>query len=104
LIADFLEDYIGFVPGFYSLLILATVYLMLPMFRGAESIFRNILVPLAGLQEMLMRKDADNVKRAILRDVPEDRRAALMKEIGESFANDPIHTFVGTKGSYQSIV
>lgn len=77
---------------------------MLPMFRGAESIFRNILVPLAGLQEMLMRKDADNVKRAILREVPEDRRAALMKLIGESFANDPIHTSAGTKGSYQSIV
>jgi len=104
LIADFLEDYIGNFPGFYSLVILATVYLMLPMFRGAESIFRHILVPLAGLQEMLMKKDADNVKKAILREVPEDRRAALMKEIGKSFTNHKFEKSGGTKGSYQSIV
>ena len=47
-----------------------------------------------------MRKDADMVKKAILREIPEDRRAIIMKEIGESFANDP----VVKKGSYQSIV
>ena len=73
---------------------------MLPMFRGAESIFRRILVPLAGLQELLMRKDADVVKRAILNDVPEDRRASLMKEIGEMFSK----ASVADKGSYQQIV
>lgn len=100
IIANFLDGYIGFVPGFYSFLILATVYLMLPMFRGADAVFRTILVPLAGLQELLMKKDASLVMSAILRELPENRRAAVMTEIGESFTNHP----VVAKGSYKEIV
>mmetsp|Transcript_9042 Transcript_9042/g.9924 ORF Transcript_9042/g.9924 Transcript_9042/m.9924 type:complete len:341 (+) Transcript_9042:83-1105(+) len=85
LIVDFLENFLGFVPGFYSLAIFATVYLMLPLFRGAEVVFRTVLVPLAGLQELLVKKDADAVKLSILADVPPERRQLLMKEIADSF-------------------
>ena len=48
LIMDTLETFVGWLPGFYSLVIFTTVYLMLPMFRGADKVFRKILVPLAG--------------------------------------------------------
>ena len=48
LIMDTLETFVGWLPGFYSLIIFTTVYLMLPMFRGADKVFRKILVPLAG--------------------------------------------------------
>ena len=40
LIMDFLETWIGWIPGFYTLIIFSTVYLMLPMFRGADKVFR----------------------------------------------------------------
>lgn len=49
---DLSEIVMGRIPGFYTLVILATIYLMLPMFRGADKVFRKILVPLAGLQEV----------------------------------------------------
>ena len=39
LIMELLEVFIGWVPGFYTLVILATVYLMLPMFRAPISSF-----------------------------------------------------------------
>ena len=40
LIMDLLETWIGWIPGFYTLIIFSTVYLMLPMFRGADKVFR----------------------------------------------------------------
>lgn len=40
LITDFVENFIGFVPGFYTLVIGLTVYLMLPLFRGADQVRR----------------------------------------------------------------
>jgi hypothetical protein len=49
---DLSEKVLGRIPGFYTLIIFATIYLMLPMFRGADKVFRKILVPLAGLQEV----------------------------------------------------
>ena len=48
------ESWMGWIPGFYSLIIFSSIYLMLPMFQGADKVFRKILVPLAGLDEMLM--------------------------------------------------
>ena len=38
LIADFVENFLGFIPGFYTILIAVTVYLMLPLFRGANEV------------------------------------------------------------------
>lgn len=51
-IMDISEKVLGRIPGFYTLIIFSTIYLMLPMFRGADKVFRKILVPLAGLQEV----------------------------------------------------
>ena len=44
LITDFIENFIGFIPGFYTLTIAATVYLMLPLFRGADTVSRRLLI------------------------------------------------------------
>ena len=37
---DFIENFIGQIPGFYTIVIALTVYLMLPLFRGAEQVRR----------------------------------------------------------------
>lgn len=90
LLVDFIENYIGQVPGFYTVVIGVTIYLMLPLFRGADQVFRSILVPLAGLQELIVKKDAEVVKNQVLKDIPPERRALLLKEIAKSFADGAV--------------
>jgi hypothetical protein len=105
LIVDFLENFLGVIPGFYSLAIFATIYLMLPLFRGAEQVFRNILVPLAGLEEMLVKKDAEVIKNKALADLPPERRQLVLNEIADSFkkGSDSAGNSVSPTG-YTSIV
>jgi len=90
LVVDLLENFLGKVPGFYTLSIFITVYLMLPMFHGAEKVFRHILVPLANLQEELIRKDAEVIKNEVMRKVPEKDRVRLMKSIADTFHQESI--------------
>lgn len=61
---------------------------MLPMFQGADKVFRKILVPLAGLQEMLMLSDAIQVKKRMLKDLPPDRAKAVRKAIAKFYDDD----------------
>lgn len=88
LIMELLEIFIGRVPGFYTLVILATVYLMLPMFQGADKLFRKVLVPLAGLQEMLMLRDAIIVKKQMLHDLHPERAETVRMAIAKFYADD----------------
>ena len=95
LIMDVSEDFLGRIPGFYTLIIFTTVYLMLPMFRGADKIFRKVLVPLAGLTEMLVLRDAIVIKKQMLKDLDPERAAAVQKSIakffdGSSSDSDPL--------------
>lgn len=85
LIMDITEDFIGRIPGFYTLIIFTTIYLMLPMFRGADKIFRKVLVPLAGLQELLILRDAIVLKKQSLKDLDPERAAVLQKSIAKFF-------------------
>ena len=85
LIMDLVDTWMGQTLGFYGLVILITVYLMLPMFRGAEKVFRNILVPLAGLKEMLMLRDAYKIKRQMLKDLDPERQALVSKSVALIF-------------------
>jgi hypothetical protein len=85
LIMDVTEDFLGRIPGFYSLIIVTTIYLMLPMFRGADKVFRKILVPLAGLQELLLLRDAIAIKKQMLKDLDPERAAVLQKCIAKFF-------------------
>jgi len=88
ILMDFLETWLGWIPGFYTLIILSEVYLMLPMFGGAEKIFRKILVPLFGLTELLMVRDAFLVKKNLLRDLPPERAELVRKTIAEFFTEE----------------
>lgn len=82
---DVSEDFLGRVPGFYTLIIFTTIYLMLPMFRGADKVFRKVLVPLAGLNELLFLRDSIMIKKQLLRDLPPERAAVLQKSIAKFF-------------------
>ena len=61
---------------------------MLPMFQGADKLFRRVLVPLAGLQEMLMLRDAIQVKKSMLKDLNPERAAAVRQTIAKFYADD----------------
>lgn len=84
----------GRMPGFYTLIICTTLYLMLPIFRGADKIFRKLMVPLAGLQEMLFLRDSIQIKKQILKDLDPERADLVRKSIaklfdGEENSSDP---------------
>lgn len=59
-------------------------------------------MPLAGLQEMLVRRDAEDIKRQALADLPPERRALVMKAIAESFEKEA-KIQGDAKTGYQSI-
>jgi hypothetical protein len=88
LVMDISETWLGWIPGFYTVIIFSTVYLMLPMFQGADKVFRKILVPLAGLQELIMLRDAIIVKKQMLKNLPPERAHAVRKAIAKFYAND----------------
>lgn len=88
LLMDLFETWMGQIPGFYTLIISSTVYLMLPMFRGAEKIFRKVLVPLAGLQEMLILRDSIQIKQQMLKDLDPERAKVVRKSIAKYFDGD----------------
>ena len=61
---------------------------MLPMMGGADKIFRKILVPLAGLKELLLLRDATAVKKTMLRDLDPERAKAVRKAIAKFYDDD----------------
>jgi hypothetical protein len=85
---DLIETWLGQTTILYCFMILITVYLFLPMFRGADKVFRNILVPLAGLQEMLMLRDAYMIKRQMLKDLDPERARLVGKSIANIFDSE----------------
>jgi hypothetical protein len=88
LIMDFLETWVGRVPGFYTVVLFSSVYLMLPIMQGAEKVFRKILVPLAGLQELLLVRDAMGIKKEMMKSLTPAQRKAVKQEIAASFGKD----------------
>mmetsp|Transcript_35375 Transcript_35375/g.74691 ORF Transcript_35375/g.74691 Transcript_35375/m.74691 type:complete len:394 (-) Transcript_35375:799-1980(-) len=88
LLMDICETWLGRIPGFYTLVILTTIYLMLPMFRGADKVFRKILVPLAGLQELLILRDSIQIKKQMLKDLEAERATVVRKSIAKFFDGD----------------
>lgn len=85
LFMDWTEAWMGRIWGFYTVVLFGTVYLMLPMFQGSEKIFRNILVPLAGLKESLLMRDAVLLKKDLMANLPEERQKQLRMLIADSF-------------------
>ena len=58
---------------------------MLPMFNGADVIFRNVLVPLAGQREALLLKDAKMLARTMVKQLPASRHGEAGEAIAEAF-------------------
>jgi hypothetical protein len=82
---DYLENFVGNIRGFYSLCAVATLYLWLPMFRGAEVIFRRVLVPLSGQYETMLMYDAYMVRLDLEKSIPEVHRGRVLAKAAEVF-------------------
>jgi receptor expression-enhancing protein 5/6 len=85
---DYLENLIGHIRGFYSLCMAVTIYLFLPMFDGANVVFRRVLVPLSGQYENLLILDAWLVRKSIEKSVPSKYHDRVFEKAA--------HVFVGT--------
>ena len=82
---DYLENFLGQIPGFYSLCAITTVYLFLPMFNGSEVIFRRILVPLSGQYENMLLHDAYLVKQSMMQAIPIEHRERVFEKTAHIF-------------------
>jgi TB2/DP1, HVA22 family len=82
---DYIENFIGHVPGFYSICALATVYLFLPMFNGSEVVFRRVLVPLSGQYENMLLRDAYLVKAGMVKAIPTQHRDRVLEKAAHIF-------------------
>lgn len=82
---DYIENFIGHIPGFYSLIALATLYLFLPMFQGAKAVFRNVLVPLTGQYERMLLHDAYLVKAGMEKNIPKEQKDDVFLRTAQIF-------------------
>ena len=58
------------------------------MFRGAEAIFRNVLVPLTGQYENMLLRDTLMVRREMERTIPTKNIKNVRVRAAELFLND----------------
>jgi len=84
---QFIEQVVGRFPGMYIAVIAATMYLMLPMFQGADKVFRYVLVPLFRQHEMLFVRDAMRLEKEIAKKIPKSRVDSVRKQIASRFSN-----------------
>jgi hypothetical protein len=88
---DYLENFVGHIRGFYSICLVTTVYLFLPMFKGAETIFRRVLVPLSGQYENMLLHDAALVRRAIEKSIPPEYHDTVFRKAADVFVSKSKH-------------
>jgi len=79
------EKCVGSFKGLYVMTLAATLYLMLPMFDGSMKVFRNILVPLCGQQELLIIRDAHLLAEQLLKKIPVDRQEYARQQAANAF-------------------
>jgi len=85
---QFIDQVVGGFPGIYVVVLSSTIYLMLPMFQGAEKVFRNVLVPLFRQHEMLFVRDAMRLEKDIAKKIPKSRVDSVRKKIASRFSNN----------------
>ena len=85
---DYLETFVGSIRGFYSICLVATVYLFLPMFQGAEVVFRRVLVPLTGQYENMLLRDAELVRRQMEKSIPANMHKSVFSKAADVFLKD----------------
>ena len=82
---DYLENFVGSIPGFYSVCLVSTIYLFLPIFGGSDIVFRRILVPLTGQYENLLLHDAYVVRKRMEKSIPPDQHDRVFKRAADVF-------------------
>ena len=58
------------------------------MFRGAEAIFRNILVPMSGQYESMLLRDAYLVRKHMESSIPDEFRKEVFAKAAKVFTED----------------
>ena len=81
------EKFVGSFKGLYVMVLAATLYLMLPMFDGSMLVFRKILVPLLGQQELLILRDARGLAADLVKKLPLDRQEQARQKAADAFLN-----------------
>ena len=76
---------------------------MVPMFGGADKIFRKFLVPLFGLQEMLMIRDVFLVNKKIYKDLKPERASVVRQTISKMFGANYDNQDVSKKAFMDSL-
>jgi hypothetical protein len=82
---DYLENFVGHITGFYSMCLVATIYLFLPMFEGAEVVFRRVLVPLSGQYESMILRDTYLVRLGLEKVIPEKYHVDVLQKAAAIF-------------------
>lgn len=82
------EKFVGSFKGLYVLCMVATLYLMLPMFDGSTLIFREIMVPLLGQRELLLLRDARSLAAQLFKHVPQDRQEEARQNAARAFLQE----------------
>ena len=77
------DDILYWIPGYHSAMLTFVCYLMLPVFNGADSIFRGVLVPVFGLKAQLLRRDARVLAEETTKDLTEEQKAAVVASFNE---------------------
>lgn len=85
LVMTLVERTAGAPLGLYTACLGTTLYLMLPMFNGADVVFRNVLVPIAGQREALLLKDAKMLAKTMVKQLPASRHGEAGEAIAEAF-------------------
>ena len=85
LVMTLVERTAGSPLGLYTASLATTLYLMLPMFNGADVVFRNVLVPIAGQREALLLKDAKKLAKNMIKQLPASRHGEAGEAIAEAF-------------------
>ena len=66
----------------------ATMYLMLPMFDGSTLVFREVLIPLLGQQELLYLRDARSLAAQFVKNLPAHRQETARREAAKAFVGE----------------
>lgn len=91
------EKFVGSFKGLYVMMLAATLYLMLPMVDGSMKVFRNVLVPLLGQQELLIIRDAQALAGELLQKIPVDRQEHARQQAASAFVKASDTEVVTTK-------
>ena len=88
LVMTLVERTAGAPLGLYTACLGTTLYLMLPMFNGADVVFRNVLVPIAGQREALLLKDAKTLAKTMVKQLPASRHGEAGEAVAQAFLDE----------------